>query len=171
VFGPHDRDFLRLFQMALKGVVIYPGVETHWLSLLHVDDVVDGLLAAGRPSVPASCWFLASADAVQWKTLGDEIGKAVGRRVWHLNLPGALVRGAARVGDLVALGMLETPLLNGNKAALSKHAYWLCTAERAKRELGWQPRRSLPDGLRDTYLWYEQRGWLRGARRAAATVA
>lgn len=171
VFGPHDRDFLRLFQMAEKGLVVYPGVETHWISLLHVDDVVDGLLAAAAADVSSRAYFLAPARPVQWRTLGEEIGRAVGRPLLHLNVPSALVRGAARLGDLFSAFMLETPLLNSNKAALSMHSSWVCSGARAGKELGWQARRSLPDAVRDTYLWYAQRGWLGGGRRAAATVA
>jgi len=172
VFGPCDRDFLRLFQMALKGFVVYPGVATHWLSLLHVDDVVDGLLAAARSNAPLRSFFLAPAKPVQWKTLGEEIGTAfAGRPLWHLNVPGGFVRAAAHASDLLSAFMLETPLLNSNKTALSRHPYWVCNADRARRELGWQSRRSLPDAVRDTYLWYEQHGWLRGRGRAAVTVA
>lgn len=170
VFGAFDRDFLRLFRMAERGVLVYPGIERHWLSLLHVDDLVEGLLAVAR-NAKSQLYFLAPGAPIQWKTLGREIEAAVGRTVLHLNIPGGLVRGAAHVGDLAAGFMLETPLLNSNKASLSRYPFWVCSAERAQKELGWRPSRSLPDAIRDTYLWYAKHDWLRSTPRGHAAVA
>jgi nucleoside-diphosphate-sugar epimerase len=172
VYGRYDRDFLRLFQLARRGLMIYPGVRQHWLSLLHVDDVVDGLIAAARAKAgERRVYFLASTQPVQWTDLGAEIARSVGSSAWHFDVPGALVRAAAHIGDLMGRFTVDMPLLNSNKAALSRHPYWICDAARAATELGWRQTRSLPDALRDTYLWYEQSGWLSGSSRAAVAVA
>jgi nucleoside-diphosphate-sugar epimerase len=172
VYGRFDRDFLRLFQLARRGMLVYPGVQHHWLSLLHVDDVVDGLVAAalGKAS-ERRVYFLAAKSPIQWGDLGKTIARAAGRPVSHINVPGSLIRALAHIGDLVAGFTVEAPLLNSNKAALSRHPYWVCNSARAEAELGWHPSRSLPDGVRDTYLWYDQSGWLSGSSRAAVAVA
>ena len=160
VFGPHDRDFLRLFAMARRGVIVYPGVADHWMSLLHVADVVDGLVAASRePKAAGRTYFLAAAP-VQWRALGTAIANAAGRAVRHVNVPAPLVRLAARVGDVAGAFMLDTPLLNTNKVALTRDTFWVCSGARAEKELRWKTSRSLPDAARDTYLWYRESGWL-----------
>ena len=172
VLGPHDRDFLRLFQLANRGVLVYPGVRDHWLSLLHVSDVVSGLVAAAqRPSAVGRVFFLGSKEPLQWRELGAEIGRAVGKRVRHINVPTALVRAGGLAGDLVAGLLLETPLLNSNKVALARHPFWVCSSAQAERELDWRETRSLPEAVRDTYLWYQQTGWLSGSTRAAIAVS
>lgn len=172
VFGRYDRDFLRLFQMARRGFIVYPGTERHWLSLAHVDDVVAGLLAVAlAPQAMGRTYFLANEAPLQWRSLGERVATAVGHSVSHLNVPGSLVQAASHLGDLAALVMRDTPLLNSNKAALARHPFWLCSAERARNDLGWQASGSLPDALRDTYLWYEQSGWLSGSPRSAFAVA
>lgn len=172
VLGPHDRDFLRLFQHAGRGVLVYPGVRDHWLSLLHVSDVVSGLIAAGqRQNAAGRLYFLGSKAPVQWRELGAEIERAVGRRVRHINVPAALVRVGAHIGDLAGGLMLETPLLNSNKVALSRQPFWVCSSAQAEAELDWRQSRSLPDAVRDTYLWYQQSGWLSGSSRAALAVS
>lgn len=170
VLGPHDRDFLRLFQLAGKGVLVYPGVRDHWLSLLHVSDVITGLMAAAQhQNAVGHVFFLGSKAPVQWRELGAEIGRAVKKQVRHLNVPGTLVRAGARIGDVVAGLMLETPLLNSNKVALARYPYWVCSSAQAEKELDWRQERSLPDAVRDTYLWYQQSGWLGGSARAAVS--
>lgn len=172
VMGPYDRDFLRLFQLAQRGLLVYPGVRDHWLSLLHVTDVVSGLIAAAQhANAVGRVFFLGSKMPVQWRELGARIGQALGRRVRHINVPTALVRAGGLVGDITAGFLLETPLLNSNKAALARHPYWVCSSEQAEKELGWRETRSLPEVVRDTYLWYQQAGWLNGSTRALAAVS
>src|SRR5687767_4322882 len=157
VMGPYDRDFLRLFQLARQGVLVYPGVRDHWLSLLHATDVVSGLMAAAqRPSAVGRVLFLGSKTPVQWRELGARIGHAVGKEVRHINVPAALVRAGGLVGDVAAGFLLETPMLNSNKAALARHPYWVCSSAQAEKELEWREMRSLPEAVRDTYLWYQQ---------------
>ena len=171
-FGPRDRDFLTLFRLAMRGVVFYPGTADHWLSVLHVDDVIDGLLAAAQSDFSMGRkYFLASPEPVQWRTIGQHISAAVGKPVRHVDVYGPIVRTASVAGELIGRLTRRATIANTSKAALARQPYWVCSAARARAELGFQPRRSLPEALRDTYLWYRQSGWLRGSHRADGAVA
>lgn len=172
VFGPFDRDFLTLFRLAQRGIVFYPAVRDHWLSLLHVDDVVEGLIAAAtRETAICRTFFLASDEPVQWRALGEAIAALTGRRVRQMDVPYRLVLAAAFAGELLSLITRRPTLASRNKVALSRQPYWVCSAARARTELGFAPARSLPDALRDTYYWYRTRGWLPGSGRASHPVA
>ncbi|MEX2178097.1 MAG: NAD-dependent epimerase/dehydratase family protein [Gemmatimonadaceae bacterium] len=172
VFGPHDRDFLMLFRMAVRGMILYPGVATHWLSLVHVDDVVDALLAvAVQDRAVGRTYFITAPDAIRWRALGEQVGLVTGRAVRHVDLPAPVVFAAATVGDWFGRLTRSTPIATRSKAALSRAPYWVCSAARAGEELGVRASRSLPDALADTYLWYRQHGWLRGPRRGSAIPA
>jgi nucleoside-diphosphate-sugar epimerase len=172
VFGPGDRDFLTLFRFAHRGLLVYPGVADHWLSILYVDDLIDGLLAsASAPEAVARTYFLASEAPLQWRVLGELMAAAAERGVRHLNLPQTVVRTAAVVGDWVGRMTGTTPLANRSKALLAEPKYWLCSASRARRELGFAPSRSLPDAVRETYYWYHHSGWLGGSPRAGDSAA
>jgi nucleoside-diphosphate-sugar epimerase len=155
VFGPGDRDFLSLFRLAKRGLILYPGVAEHWLSILYVDDLVDGLLAAAT-----------SAEAIARKYF-----LASGRRARHLDLPSPLISAAAVAGEWFGRLTGTAPLANRSKAALSRPRYWVCSASRARRELAFAPTHSLPEAVRETYYWYRENGWLGGARRPDNTVA
>jgi len=172
VFGPYDVDFLKLFRFATRGVIPYPGTADHWLSLVHVDDVVQGmLLVAQAPHAISRAYFLSSAEPVQWRALGEEIANAVGRGVRHVNVPAPIVRAASFVGDVIGRATRSVGLANSNKAELARHRYWVCSAARARLELGFTESRSLPDAVKDTYYWYRQSGWLRGTRASHSSVA
>jgi nucleoside-diphosphate-sugar epimerase len=172
VLGPFDRDFQALFRLAERGLLVYPGVREHWLSLLHVDDVVDGLLrAATSPRAICRTYFLASDEPVQWRALGEWLASAVGGQVRHVDLPQPLVQAAALAGELLGRLTGHVTLANRHKAALSRERCWTCSAARAREELGFRQSRSLPDAVRDTYYWYRTHGWLPGSRRASQPVA
>jgi len=171
-FGPRDRDFLTLFRLAARGIVLYPGTEQHWLSLLHVDDVVQGLIAASRYERAISrTYFLSSSQPVQWRTIGENIASAVGKRVRHVDLYGPLVHTASAAGEWLGRLTHTATIANRSKAELSRHPFWVCSALRARTELAFQESRSLPEALRDTYYWYRQRGWIGGSRRTDTAVA
>lgn len=163
VYGPRDRDFLELFRFAVRGWLPYPGVRDHWLSILHVDDVVDGIVRAStHERAVFRTYFLSPARPVQWKEVGARMQDAVGRRVRELNLPRWTVAAAAEIGELAGRMLHTAPLANRNKARLGRDPFWVCSAARARDELGFTERVTLPLGIRETYLWYVTHGWLPG---------
>jgi nucleoside-diphosphate-sugar epimerase len=171
VFGPHDRDFLRLFQLARSGIVVYPGTAEHWMSLLHVDDVVNGLVAAGtREQAALRTYFLSSGSPMRWRDLGAMIAQAMEVQVMHVDLPRVVVDLAALLGDAVGHVTGRTLLASRHKVALAHQPFWVCSATRAERELEFRVTRSLPEAVRDTYLWYVEHGWVHGSESRAATV-
>lgn len=172
VFGPRDHDFLTLFQLATHGVVVYPGVMDHWVSVVFVEDVVAGLLAAAMNAAAISrTYFLTAEPPVLWREFGDQVGAAAGRAVRHVNAPAALIRGASAAAEWIGRLTDTATIANRSKAELARHPYWICSAARARRELGFHEARSLPDAIRETYLWYRQRGLVRGSSGAATAVA
>lgn len=166
VYGPRDRDFLALFRFGARGWMVFPGVRDHWLSLLHVDDVVDGMIAAATHD-RAACrsFFLSSAEPVQWREIAETFAAAVGRDVRAANLPRWVVSVASAGGELMGRVTGRATLANRNKAALGRDPYWVCSAALARDQLGVEPRVTLPVGIRETYLWYVTQGWLPGRAR------
>jgi nucleoside-diphosphate-sugar epimerase len=161
VFGPYDRDFLPLFRAAQLGWIVYPAVREHWMSLLHVADLVDALMAAALSSRSVGrTYFLGSSEPVQWRAVGAAIARAVGRPIREVDLPRTLVGAAALAGDVVGRVTRRRLLANRSKAALSLHPFWVCSASRARGDLDLGESRALPAAVAETYLWYHSNGWL-----------
>jgi nucleoside-diphosphate-sugar epimerase len=172
VFGPHDRDFLPLFRCAGRGIIPYPGIADHWFSVIHVDDLIGALVAAGtRPAAISRTYFVAGVEAVRWREFGEHLAVAVGRPVRHVNVPSAIVATASMAGELWSRLSRRATLANRSKAVLSRQRFWVCSASRAREDLGLAESRSLPQAIRDTYYWYRQNGWLRGSSGARGAVA
>ena len=168
VYGPRDRDFLKVFRQASRRVALHAVPRDHSLSIVHVADLVRALiLAAEHPTAPGRLYFVGDG-AVTWRELYDEIARAASASPVQLQVPLSAVRIAARAGDLFSTITGRVTSLNRNKAALARPRWWLCDSSRIREELGWRADVPLQDGVRDTYLWYVDSGWLRPPKPAAA---
>ncbi len=161
VYGPRDRDFLNAFRQATSRVAIHAVPRDHAFSLVHVSDVVSALvLAAERDEAAGRTYFLAGERPVTWRALYALIAESAGTRPLELQLPLPALQIAARAADLVGSLTGRHTLLNRNKAALARPRWWLCDASLVRDELGWTPAVGLQEGVRETYLWYLEAGWL-----------
>jgi nucleoside-diphosphate-sugar epimerase len=168
VYGPRDRDFLRVFRQASRRVALHAAPQHQSFSLVHVSDLVRAiLLAAEQPASRGRTFFIANEEPVTWRGLYDAISLAAKSAPIQLQVPLTAVRMAARGGDLVSALTGRATLLNHNKAALARPRYWLCDASAAREILGWRPETTLQEGVRQTYLWYVDAGWLRSPKPVA----
>ena len=164
VYGPRDRDFLAAFKQASGRVALHAVPRDHAFSIVHVADLVDALLrAAERPAAVGATYFVANERAVTWRELYDAVAEAAGSRPIQLQVPRSAVKLAAHAGDLLSTFTGRSTLLNRNKAALGRPRWWLCDASRARDELGWHAGVPLQLGVRETYNWYVEAGWIRPA--------
>jgi nucleoside-diphosphate-sugar epimerase len=161
VYGPRDRDFLAVFKQARRGIGLYPASRDRFLSVIHVRDVVRGILAAARSADAAGrTYFLTAEPAVSWRDIYAAAAAAVGRPISEINLPQTLVDAAGLLGDLHAWVTGTPTLVTRQKVALSKADYWVCSGARAQREFGFRAGIGLREGMRETYRWYVEHRWL-----------
>jgi nucleoside-diphosphate-sugar epimerase len=156
VYGPGDRETLELFKMARRGLVVLPPAGR--LSLIHVDDLADLLLALAA----SDDHLLVEPDDGRrggWthRQFGLALGDAVGRRVRTVAAPRALLRLAARADRLVRGRRAK---LTPDRAEYFCHPDWTAEPTRAAPPALWRPRVETPAGLAATARWYEGAGWL-----------
>jgi nucleoside-diphosphate-sugar epimerase len=162
VYGPGDRDFLQLFRLARHGLAFHAANREHWISIIHVRDLVDGMIdAATNDAASAGTYYVANDEPVQWADLFRLAASAANRRLTiDVELPNQLVAIGARVGDVFARLTGVTTLLTTEKLALSRPAFWVCSSERAKADFGFRARTPIEAGFAETHNWYAEHGWL-----------
>ncbi|MEO6527829.1 MAG: NAD(P)-dependent oxidoreductase [Gemmatimonadaceae bacterium] len=167
VYGPGDRDFLRAFRLAARPVALYAVPRDNVFSLVHVQDLVAAImLAADSPASVGRTYFVANDAPVTWRDLYSAVAAAASaKHALDLQLPLPVIALAGLAGDLASALTGWHSLANGHKTRLARPRWWLCDAGRARAELGWRETIPLQDGVRETYLWYLQAGWMR-ARQA-----
>ena len=63
-------------------------------------------------------------------------------------------------GEYVGRMTGKVTALNNDKFNILKQRNWRCDIEPARRELGFEPKVKLAEGVKTTIKWYQDHGWL-----------
>lgn len=168
-YGPRDRETLPpMFRMARLGLALKCGLGERVYSLVHVEDLAEGILAAaerGRrlgPRGSEGLYHFSDGGAHSWEEVCRAAAEAAGRTVRVLTLPG-VTSYAVALGCVLAAQATRRPAFFGfDKMREIRRRAWTCAIERAERELGYAPRFSLGAGMRQSAEWFRAQGILRG---------
>ena len=183
------RDMLENVRAARLGVAAAPGVGDKPFSIVHVDDLVRGILdvadrgqplprdtddhvlamgglpkteLADDPCHPAGRGIYYFCDGGRWRftDFGVAAGRAMERRVITLRIPGPLVRVIGGMTHAVGRMRGRVPALTLDKIRGALGSGWWCASDKAIAELGWAPQVPLDEGMTRTIAWYREQGWL-----------
>lgn len=161
VYGPEDRALLPFFQMAARGTAILPARATMRFSLVHVDDLCEGIASAlASPRSVGRSYFLSADEQPSVREVLTMMGESFGRRTRVVSIPGTLVWPLAAMVDVQAWLRRRPSFFSCDKMREMRASEWLCSSQRAAEDFGFRPRISLREGLRQTAAWYKQRGWI-----------
>lgn len=170
VFGPEDQSVLQMVRpIGRWGVHPVPRAGAFRLSMVHVDDLMEGLIRVwmkgermrASGATGSGVYFLAAREHLPYVELGQVMARALElRHVRVVRIPAGLVIVAGGVGDLVSRFRRRPGWINSDKVRESLAGSWICCSARAQRQLAWEPKAPLEQRLRDTVRWYRQAGWL-----------
>ena len=161
VYGEWDHEFLKVFRLARLGFAPVFGDGSQELSVIYAGDLATALVAAAVSPAAANRTYYAAHPAVTTsRELVRSIGRAVGREVRVLPLPGPLARGLLWTIGSIAHATRRATLLSADKAAEFLAPAWTCRADALVHDTGWRARTDLETGLRRTATWYHSEGWL-----------
>jgi UDP-glucose 4-epimerase len=162
VYGPGDADYFELFKTAAAGWNVFFGNAQRWFSAIYVDDCVRGILgAAASASTVGRGYFLCDGAPTTWGSFQQIIAEESGRKVRRLGLPEALVSIAAAGGELATKVDKKPRLFNRQKAKMGAQPAWTCTHQAAARDFGYTPQVDQREGVRRSFAWYRERGWIK----------
>ncbi|MDB5696935.1 MAG: hypothetical protein JWN21_2478 [Sphingomonas bacterium] len=156
VFGPGDLELLDMFRFARRHVVPLP--PRGRLSVIAVEDLAALLLALATTAGPRTIYEV--DDGTQGWThdgFARAIGRAVGKRVLPLPLPGLLLSAAAAIDAAVRGAGAK---LTADRVAYFRHPDWTIDPARRPPPALWQPTQTTDAALRRTAAWYRQQGLL-----------
>ena len=162
VYGPGDRETLRLFQLARRRLVPLLGTPGAVVAMIHVQDLTRLILTltAAQPRGEV----LTAADGRPAGYRWDELLGAAARAVDNpsprfVTAPQSLLGGVARLGDLArALG--STSMLSSQKLRELRHPDWGVALAELAQPAGWAAQFDLDRGFADAVAWYRAAGWL-----------
>jgi nucleoside-diphosphate-sugar epimerase len=161
VFGPRDGDVLGVFKCAQWGFVPYIAGPDRLVSLIYVEDLVEGILtAAQNPIAEGKTYFIAYSSPVVWREFVLQIAKEMRPKVLAIPVPVHLIKLVALAGDGISRMRGSPTLFRLEKFQEMKQIAWVCSSERARNDLHWTAATPLPQAIRKTANWYRENGWL-----------
>ncbi|HSD64844.1 MAG TPA: NAD(P)-dependent oxidoreductase [Ignavibacteriaceae bacterium] len=161
VYGERDTEIFIFFRTFSKGLFTTIGLDKKLISLIHVVDLVRGtLMAAENPSAAGKTYFISSEKFHTWEEIGDVSKKIMKKKPIHVKVPHFIVFFIAAIAQFLALFSKKPATLNIEKAKdITRHA-WICSTEKAVKELGYHQEIPVEEGIRRTVNWYKEQHWL-----------
>jgi nucleoside-diphosphate-sugar epimerase len=161
VYGPREKDIYQYFKQVKMGVRLRLGWRERKASIIHAQDLVNGILLASTHSAAVGeTYFMANPQSYDWQELGQTLATVMHRKTISLAVPEFVAPVLAAFSELGAKITGKPALLNFDKLKELRQYFWVCSGEKAKQDLGFVPALSIQEGLRLTWQWYRENGWL-----------
>lgn len=161
VFGPRDVDVLGVFKCACYRLTPCIAGPDRLVSIIYVKDLVRGILAAAKSDeARGRAYFLSNPEPVIWREFGLRIAQVMGCRTVTLPVPVTIMKLLSLAGELAGRITGEPRLFRAEKFEELRQLAWVCSPNKALRELGWRPVTSLDQAIEETAKWYKDHGWI-----------
>jgi nucleoside-diphosphate-sugar epimerase len=161
IFGPGDpARFLMIYKRVAKGSFVMAGPGKAFYHPLYIDNLIDAFeLAETAEKAVGRAYLIGDAEYVTIKDLVLRVGKALDTPVKITHVPFWPVYAVSALVEAVY------KFLPGEPPLFRRRADWFrqnraFKIDRARAELGYDPKVGLDEGLRLTGEWYKEEGYI-----------
>ncbi|MFB0565821.1 MAG: NAD-dependent epimerase/dehydratase family protein [Candidatus Aminicenantaceae bacterium] len=161
VFGPRDRDFLRYFKFARKGILPTLRSSERLLSLCYVKDFVSACYLCTQKELDSGEIInIADPQPYHWDEMGKAAGKALGKKLREIAVPLPIMYLYALIAELAGKITRKPSIFNRDKFKEGKQPGWVADVRKAEKKLTFRTQYSLEDAIKETIQWYIKNHWL-----------
>ncbi len=161
IYGPGDPGrFLILFRLVKRGTFLMFGDGDTFYHPVHVDNLVDAFeLAAERNGIQGRNYIIGDEHYYSLNQLVQAVASAIEVPIRIRHLPFWPVWTAAWACETVCKPLRLSPPLFRRRVDWFRQVRAF-SIEKARRELGYQPKVALKEGLAQTAKWYREHGYV-----------
>ena len=161
IYGEGDLRFLKLFSSIQKRRFVMIGSGKTRLHLVHVDDMVQGIMLCGsRPEALGEVFLLAGPEAPTLNEIAAIAADTMSVPRPKLHIPVWPVYAAGWFCEMLCVPLRINPPLHRRRVGFFTH-HREFDISKARRLLGFAPKVSVQEGIRRTVAWYVQQGHLK----------
>ena len=161
VYGPRERDYFMMAKSIQSHTDFAVGYKQQDITFVYVTDVVQAVFLACEKGVTGRKYFLSDGEVYQSSTFSNLIRKELGNPWWiRITAPIWVLRVVTFVGEYVGRLTGKVTALNNDKYNIMRQRNWRCDIEPARKELGYEPKVKLEEGVRRSIQWYKDNKWL-----------
>jgi nucleoside-diphosphate-sugar epimerase len=161
VYGPKEKDYFLMAKSIKQHSDFAVGFKRQDITFVYVEDVVQAVFLALDRGENGRKYFLSDGEVYQSTTFSDLIHEELGRPWWiRIKAPVWVLRIITFFGEYIGRMTGKVTALNNDKFNILKQRNWRCDIQPAIKELGYEPKVKLAEGVRRTIQWYKEQGWL-----------
>ena len=161
VYGPREKDYFMMAKSIKQHIDFAVGYQRQDITFVYVTDVVQAVFLALEKGETGRKYFLSDGQVYQSTTFSDLIHEELGRPWWlRITAPVWVLRVVTFFGEYIGHMTGKVTVLNNDKYNILRQRNWRCDIEPARRELGFEPKVQLKEGVKTTIQWYKDHKWL-----------
>lgn len=160
IYGPGEKRLLKIYKMVSKGWVPAIGNGSNLLHFIHVDDLTDCLLmSAVHPNAVGETFICGSKTAITFREMVNLISDYYAVPIRFISLPAKPLFAIAQLCENICRPLgIEPPIYPRRLAFYTKDRSF--NTAKMKNLLGFTPRHSDIEGLKEMAQWYVDQGWV-----------
>ena len=161
VYGPRERDYFMMAKSIKAHSDFAVGYRQQDITFVYVSDVVQAVFLAIEKGETGRAYFLSDGEVYQSSTFSDLIRKELGNPWWiRITAPIWVLRVVTFFGEYIGHLTGKVTALNNDKYHILRQRNWRCDIEPSIKELGYEPKVKLEEGVRRSIKWYKDNKWL-----------
>ena len=161
VYGPREKDYFIMAKSIQQHSDFAVGYQQQDITFVYVKDVVQAVFLALEKGENGRKYFLSDGEVYQSTTFSNLIHEALGRPWWiRITAPVWVLRIVTFFREYIGRMTGKVTALNNDKYNILKQRNWRCDIQPAIKELGYEPKYKLAQGVEETIKWYKDHGWL-----------
>ncbi len=161
IYGARDKEIYTFFKSASMGIKPYFGRDKAILSMVYIDDLVDGIIQAAFNSKTISeVYFITDDEVYDWEEVVANLLAAFGKKGIPINIPVPLFLWSGSFSEKISRALGKAPMFTREKAYEITRRNWACSCRKAAETFGYSPRVKFSEGAELTAKWYKENRWL-----------
>ena len=161
VYGPREKDYFLQVKSIKSHVDFAVGFQRQDITFIYVTDVVQAVFLAMEKGQTGRKYLLSDGEVYQSAAFSNFIHEELGRPWWiRITAPIWVLRCVTFCGEYWGRWTKKMTALNNDKFNILRQRNWRCDIEPARRELGFEPKVKLQEGVHRAVTWYKENKWI-----------
>ncbi len=160
VYGPGDRDLLKLIRLINMGIDLQIGSGNQRLTFIYVKDLVNLAFIALESDKSNKSYCVSDGNPYSEYDFGRTVASCLNRRIMHVPVPVSVARAIAAVSEKWSEISGNPPLLNVDKINELSAKSWCCDTRPLMEDFFFRAEYDLQRGMSETINWYKKMKWL-----------
>ena len=160
VFGPRDFEMLKLFKMVKTGFFPIRGRHNGHFEFCYVGNLIQACFLSEEKGETGEIYHVSNERNYTLREILDTISRAEKVKLMPFYLPNFLMTLTGLIVELLGKISGFHPPFSRDTVKWMSTDFWVSDISKIKKDLGYQPKYSLEEGVKETVQWYQKNKFL-----------